>query len=107
MPRIIVMAETSVDGGERRVMFTERVSVRDFESNHFQGQLVERLGWAVGDAHEVEQTPLGYEHEYDDELPERDKRPAPRMAGERPQDGEPDQSQDRQQDRESAPAPVA
>jgi hypothetical protein len=36
-------------------MFTERVTVSDFESGHFQAQLVERLGWAVGDAAAVEQ----------------------------------------------------
>jgi hypothetical protein len=38
-------------------MFTERVSVEDFESQHFQSQLVERLGWAVGDAAAVERDP--------------------------------------------------
>ena len=32
----------------------ERVSVADFESDHFAAQLVERLGWAVSDANEVE-----------------------------------------------------
>jgi hypothetical protein len=31
------------------------VNVADFESDHFAAQLVERLGWAVGDAHEAEQ----------------------------------------------------
>jgi hypothetical protein len=36
-------------------MLTERVNVRDFESGHFQVQLVERLGWAVGDAAAVDQ----------------------------------------------------
>jgi hypothetical protein len=36
------------------VTLRERVSVADFESEHFAAQLVERLGWAVGDAHEVE-----------------------------------------------------
>jgi hypothetical protein len=29
------------------------VSVSDFESDHFVAQLGERLGWAVGDADEV------------------------------------------------------
>jgi hypothetical protein len=55
MPQIIVTADESSEGGERSVMFSERVNVRDFESEHFQGQLVERLGWAVGDADAVEQ----------------------------------------------------
>ncbi|MEA2197490.1 MAG: hypothetical protein QOJ25_1541 [Solirubrobacteraceae bacterium] len=36
-------------------MLRERVSLADLESDHFATQLVERLGWAVGDAHEVEQ----------------------------------------------------
>lgn len=39
-------------------MMRERVSVADLESDHFATQLVERLGWAVGDAHEVEQEPV-------------------------------------------------
>jgi hypothetical protein len=36
-------------------MLRERVSVSDFESDHFQAQLVERIGWAVSDANDVEQ----------------------------------------------------
>lgn len=55
MPQIIVVAD-GCDRRDKPVMFTERVSVRDFESRHFQVQLVERLGWAVGDAHAAEQT---------------------------------------------------
>ena len=55
MPQIIVTADNPTEGDERPVMFSERVNVRDFESEHFQGQLVERLGWAVGDAVAVEQ----------------------------------------------------
>lgn len=50
MPQIIVMA----DARDRSVTFTERVTVSDFESRHFQTQLVERLGWAVEDAYAVE-----------------------------------------------------
>jgi hypothetical protein len=55
MPRIIVTADGPSVGGDRPIMFTERVSVSDFQSQHFQAQLVERLGWAVGDADAVEQ----------------------------------------------------
>jgi hypothetical protein len=55
VPQIIVTADTSSRDGGQAVMFTERVSVRDFESDHFQSQLVERISWAVGDAHELEQ----------------------------------------------------
>jgi hypothetical protein len=69
MPRIIVTADPPSEGSERPIMFTERVSVSDFESPHFQTQLVERLGWAVGDADAVEQ---GHSDDYDyddDETP--------------------------------------
>ncbi|HET9102480.1 MAG TPA: hypothetical protein VFN55_03940 [Solirubrobacteraceae bacterium] len=53
MPRIIVMADNPCDD-PRAVMFTERVNASDFESRHFRSQLVERLQWAVGDAHIAE-----------------------------------------------------
>ncbi|MDQ2896553.1 MAG: hypothetical protein M3Y09_13075 [Actinomycetota bacterium] len=57
MPQIIVTADSRTDGGDRAVMFTERVNVSDFASPHFQSQLVERLGWAVDDAQVLEQEP--------------------------------------------------
>ena len=57
MPQIIVKADQSSDRGEGAVMLRERVNVADFESDHFAAQLVERLGWAVSDAHEAEQEP--------------------------------------------------
>lgn len=50
MPQILVIADKPTGDGEAPVMFRERVSVSDFESQHFGRQLVERLGWAVGDA---------------------------------------------------------
>jgi len=53
MPQIIVTADEPATDGTPPVMFRERVSVTDFESQHFGRQLVERLGWAVGDADEV------------------------------------------------------
>ena len=53
MPQIIVTADNLDEGGEPPVMFRERVSLSDFESEHFAAQLVERLGWAVGDADEL------------------------------------------------------
>jgi hypothetical protein len=55
MPQIIVTADPADDWEESAVMLRERVNVADFESDHFAAQLVERLGWAVGDAHEAEQ----------------------------------------------------
>ena len=57
MPQIIVTADQPSDVGERAVMLRERVNLADFESDHFAAQLVERLGWAVSDAHEAEQAP--------------------------------------------------
>jgi hypothetical protein len=54
VPQIIVTADRGAAFGEGPVMLRERVSLADFESEHFATQLVERLGWAVGDADEVE-----------------------------------------------------
>jgi hypothetical protein len=52
MPQIIVIADRPAEDGEAPVMFRERVSVSDFDSPHFATHLIERLGWAVGDADE-------------------------------------------------------
>lgn len=56
MPHIIVMADREDDRGDGAVMLRERVNVTDFESRHFASQLVERLGWAVGDADDAERS---------------------------------------------------
>ncbi len=55
MPQIIVTADRTKERGEGAVMLRERVNLADFDSDHFAAQLVERLGWAVSDAHDVEQ----------------------------------------------------
>ncbi len=57
MPQIIVTADRTSGREEAPVMLRERVNLADFESDHFAAQLVERLGWAVEDAHEVERQP--------------------------------------------------
>ena len=57
MPQIIVTAKPPGREGEEAVLLRERVTVSDFESRHFADHLVERLGWAVSDADDVEQTP--------------------------------------------------
>ncbi len=57
MPQIIVTADRAADSEEAPVMLRERVSLADFQSDHFATQLVERLGWAVEDAHQAEQDP--------------------------------------------------
>ncbi len=53
MPRIIVQAEPA-DKHEPVMLMAERVSSSDMESNHFNAQLIERLGWAISDAKTVE-----------------------------------------------------
>lgn len=55
MPQIIVAADRGAAFGEGAVTFRETVNVADFESQHFATQLVERIGWAVEDANQVEQ----------------------------------------------------
>jgi hypothetical protein len=54
MPQIIVTSDRGAAFGEGAVTFRERVTLADFESDHFGKQLVERLGWAVEDADAVE-----------------------------------------------------
>jgi hypothetical protein len=53
MPRILVTAE-GTDGHEVAVVLKERVVPSDLESDHFSAQLVERVGWALSDADEIE-----------------------------------------------------
>ena len=61
MPQILVVADVQ-DDPARTVVYREGVSLDDLESDHFSGQLVERVGWAVLDADQLER--------------ERDKDPA-------------------------------
>ena len=53
MPRILVTTDGS-DGREGAVLLQERVVSSDLESDHFSAQLVERVGWALADADEIE-----------------------------------------------------
>jgi hypothetical protein len=58
MPRIIVEAD-ALDRGERSaVTLLESIVPTQIESEHFSGQLVERLRWAVADAVSVESSVL-------------------------------------------------
>jgi hypothetical protein len=57
MPQIIVAADHGAAFGEGAVTLREGVTVADFESEHFATQLVERLGWAVEDADQLERVP--------------------------------------------------
>lgn len=53
MPQILVVADIA-DETANRLVYRERVATSDLESRHFSGQLVERVGWAVRDADEIE-----------------------------------------------------
>ncbi|MGN6216313.1 MAG: hypothetical protein ACTHN7_05070 [Solirubrobacterales bacterium] len=52
MPQILVVADAPQGSGE--VVYRERVARSSLESEHFADQLLERVGWAVGDADEME-----------------------------------------------------
>jgi hypothetical protein len=54
MPQILVVADVAEETANTLV-YRERVATTDLESDHFSGQLVERVGWAVRDADEIEQ----------------------------------------------------
>ena len=52
MPEIIITA--GAREGAQHPVLRERVTARDLESDHFAAQLVERVGWALLDADEIE-----------------------------------------------------
>jgi hypothetical protein len=70
MPRIVVMSEPSAEGDgvitlavmmsepntppESAITLDERVTSADLRSGHHSAQLIERVGWAVHDADDVE-----------------------------------------------------
>ena len=56
MPQIVVTSTTAAPDQDGAVMLRERIAAADFESDHFRKQLIERLGWAVGDAAQAEQS---------------------------------------------------
>jgi hypothetical protein len=53
MPQILVVSDLP-ENPDRAVVYRERVIPSDLESDHFSAQLVERVGWAVLDADELE-----------------------------------------------------
>ncbi|HEY8082550.1 MAG TPA: hypothetical protein VIE64_03195 [Solirubrobacterales bacterium] len=53
MPQILVVTNSSEEDA-RQVVYRERIALSDLESDHFSGQLVERVGWAVLDADQLE-----------------------------------------------------
>ena len=52
MPQILVLTDSPRRSGE--VVYRERVARSCMESEHFAGQLLERVGWAVDDADSLE-----------------------------------------------------
>jgi hypothetical protein len=52
MPQILVVTDSPQSTGE--IVYRERIASDDLQSDHFSGQLVERVGWAVVDADELE-----------------------------------------------------
>jgi hypothetical protein len=53
MPQILVVTDPR-ERDASTVVYRERISTSDLESDHFSGQLVERVGWAVVDADQIE-----------------------------------------------------
>ena len=54
MPRILVISEPSTEH-EDVITLDERVTSANMRSGHHAEQLIERVGWAVHDADDVEQ----------------------------------------------------
>jgi hypothetical protein len=54
MPQILVVADSTTEKEASTVVYRERIATTDLESDHFSGQLVERVGWAVLDADALE-----------------------------------------------------
>jgi hypothetical protein len=53
MPRILVLADCGTDG-HRPVLMEERVVPVHLDSDHSSAQLIERIGWAILDADDLE-----------------------------------------------------
>lgn len=58
MTEIIVVAGTPKNR-DPAVLLRERVRITDLESEHFADQLIERLGWALLDADDIERGEQG------------------------------------------------
>jgi hypothetical protein len=53
VPQILVL--TNPHGGDEEVvLLRERIAPLDLESDHFSARLIERVGWAVVDADDLE-----------------------------------------------------
>jgi hypothetical protein len=56
MPQILVETDRRADDDSSTIVYRERINLSDLESDHFSGQFVERVGWAVLDADELERS---------------------------------------------------
>jgi hypothetical protein len=56
MPRVIVITEDRKPDVEESVLFDEQVHSIHLDTDHSAGQFIQRLGWAISDAEEVEQS---------------------------------------------------
>jgi hypothetical protein len=63
MPQILVTTN-SHDDTRTDVLLQERINLPDLESDHFSGQLLERLGWALLDADDVEHRDVDHRGEH-------------------------------------------
>jgi len=52
MPQILVLTDSPRHSDE--VVYRERVPTSSLESDHYAGQPLERVGWAVKDADDIE-----------------------------------------------------
>lgn len=53
MARIRIMAEP-LGASEIAIVLDERITRNNFDSDHFAAALVERIGWALADADDLE-----------------------------------------------------
>jgi hypothetical protein len=79
VPHIIVMADSATDRSDGTLTLRERITSSDLRSPHFSKQLLERLTWAVEDAHDVPPSDPEPEH-HEPADPEPDERQAQRSA---------------------------
>jgi hypothetical protein len=54
VPQILIVTDPAETAST--AVYRERIASTDLESKHFAGQLVERVGWAVRDADQLEHT---------------------------------------------------
>jgi len=54
MPRVIVITEDRKSADEQAVLLDEQVQSIHLDTEHSAGQFIQRLGWAISDAEEVE-----------------------------------------------------